>query len=239
MQRRAAARRRARRRRRSTASRCEVVAVDIRARDAEEERSGRDGARVVGEVADLERSRVRDLVGPSAAIRRSRSIARSLATGWPRLRAPARPAAPPGTAGRTSRSARTPGAATTPPKMGPCGSSTVTSTTSRGFVDRHHADERGDVLAGRVAVRRPASARCRSCRRRCSRRSRPRCPSPPCSSTTPVSIVFSCGVDCGRDDARVLEIVQRAAADAVDEVRLRPRRRRSRSRHRRPPSGSA
>ena len=39
----------------------QVVAVDTIARDAEEERARRDRARVVGEVGDLERSRVRDL----------------------------------------------------------------------------------------------------------------------------------------------------------------------------------
>ncbi len=60
---------------------CQGVPVGAPAADAEEERPGRDGARVVGEVADLDRGRAARAPfttspGPSATMKRSRFIAR-------------------------------------------------------------------------------------------------------------------------------------------------------------------
>ena len=64
---------------------------------------------------------------------------------------------------------RNAGAATMPPQIAPLRLvDRSRGSTSRGFVRRHEADERGDVASSRVAARSRASAPCRSCRRPCS-----------------------------------------------------------------------
>ena len=103
--------------------------------------------------------------------------------------------------------------------MAPCGSSTETRMTSRGFGGRHHADERGDVAAGRVAAARVGLLRGAGLARDLVARDAASVPVP--SRTTFFSIAFSSAATVARE-MRPCDFGRRLAAEMVDEMRLAP-----------------
>ena len=104
------------------------------------------------------------------------------------------PAGSSGTAARSARSARTPARRPCRRRCAPCGSSTITATSSLRVLRRREADERRDVVASSSTRR--SSGRscspCRSCRPAGSRGSTTSLAVPP-GASTPSSIVRSCG----------------------------------------------
>ena len=155
----------------------EVVAVDARARHGEEERARADRASVVGEIAHLDRKAPEHLhrlerCDEALQIHSGRECTRA-GSGYLIRRS----GEPPGTGGRTRRSARTP-----EPRRGRRRSARAArrSSRARGGAAARPAPSRRRSRRTRPGCSRsaPASGRCPSCRRRRSRESRRARPCP-------------------------------------------------------------
>ena len=203
--------------------------------NAEEERPGCNLPRVVGEIADLDLPAPDHLARGERPDQRLELHGRRLVTSrglgaacqsLSRFRARrcrhdrpssrARRAAPRDTGARTGRSRANAGAATTPPQMAPCGSSTATRIARRGLRAQARARRTRRRTSPRSG-RSPASPRSRSCPRRCSPGSQPRAPVP--STTTLRSIAITRSAVARETTRPAFAWPTRFAADSRDEVR--------------------